>query len=855
MHLVIDAQALQSPASRGRGIGRYAANLISALAEARPGWHIELIENSYLTAVPRTGLPVRRFQPPLSDKPGHRDANERYYADWLCDRQPEAILLTTSFDRHALLPQFTRPRPRLLSVLYDLIPLIFHGHYLHDPRERADHASRLRRLVQSDGVLAISRATALDFTTLVPGPLPDVVTIGAAADACFAPIPALELSTLRQTVARKFELRRDFLLYVGGFDYRKNLVGAMQAFAILPAECRARLDLLITCRLSAPQRACLEEFAVRLGIAASVRLTGHVDDEDLRALYQTCRLFFFPSLYEGFGLPILEAMHCGAPIVASNTSSIPEVVGDLGWLADPRSSEKLAAAIQRALAQPREHGAAARIARAERFTWETTAALAARSLEWVRPSNPPLATRRRIAWASPLPPAASGISDYSADVLGPLSERYDIELVVDPDEPLVSHDLASRHTVVVGDELPSRHEARPYDLFVYQVGNSHYHAYMVDLMRRFRGLVVLHDFYLGGLVVGAVASKTWQLPLAKELEWEGAADIAAALEARRIDDLEAIGRVPLNRRVLALAGAVLVHSSWSWRRVRALVDVPVARVRQAVRLPRVGSPREERQRLRLPAEAFIVATLGFIGPTKRVPSILHAVAALPAPLRERTLVLVIGHVTSEYERRLHEQAHVLGLGDSVRLLGRVPMKDFTGYARAADVCVQLRYPTRGETSAALLREMAAGAACVVSDAGSIAEVPDDVVCKVRTPEHEVTDLTAALRRLADGAGERARLGAAARRHIERNHSLRQLADGYSGMIELAALNRRRQDSLWLEAACDALASCEHAVAARDCIRRWSALRAGRGASRLLARPEHSTSARPAQTLSAQGLLT
>src|SRR5947209_6026471 len=117
MHLVIDAQALQSPASRGRGIGRYAANLISALAASRPGWHIELVENGHLAHVPRTGLPVHRFEPPLSDAESHRDTNERYYADWLSARAPDAILLTTCFDRHVLLPHFTRPRPRLFSLL------------------------------------------------------------------------------------------------------------------------------------------------------------------------------------------------------------------------------------------------------------------------------------------------------------------------------------------------------------------------------------------------------------------------------------------------------------------------------------------------------------------------------------------------------------------------------------------------------------------------------------------------------------------------------------------------------------------------------------------------------------------
>src|SRR5262249_26773396 len=150
--------------------------------------------------------------------------------------------------------------------------------------------------------------------------------------------------------------------------------------------------------------------------------------------------------------------------------------------------------------------------------------------------------------------------------------------------------------------------------------------------------------------------------------------------------------------------------------------------------------------------------------------------------------------------------------------------DFAAYARAADVCVQLRYPTRGETSGALLRELAAGAACVVSDHGSIAELPEHVVLKVRTPDHEVNDLTAALRHLYQHPEDRTRRGEAAVHYVTEHHSLHSVVERYAGMIELTTARRKTGDALWSELACDALGASADPVEAQTLLEPWAALR-------------------------------
>jgi glycosyltransferase involved in cell wall biosynthesis len=837
MHVLIDVQALQSPNTRGRGIDRYVRNLLAALAEARPDWRVTLVQSARwepLDARHLPDYPLVTFRPPLPAGSDPADANAAFYADWLTAQGPDHVLLTSCFDENVVVPRFIGPRPPVASVLYDLIPLLFHDHFLADPAARAAYGDRFRRLLAADQVFSISKASADDLRALAGEECPSVTVIGGAPDPAFGPLPPASLERLREVFGRRFGMGREFVLYVGGFDYRKNLRGALEAFAALPDRRRRELDLVLACRLVESHRRTVREWAGELGLAESLKLTGYVSDEALRALYGLCRLFFFPSLYEGLGLPVLEALSCGAPVVASDRSAVPEAAGPGSWLFDPRSPAEAAAALTAALAEPRDARRRERLAHAGGFRWDVVAERAARALERPPAGAPPVAStggrrllpdRPRLAWVSPLPPALTGIADYSAELLEALSARYDIELVAGSGATSVSPALARRHVAVPAEEAVARHAARPYDLFVYHVGNSHHHVYLLDLLRRYRGLVVLHDFYLGGLVQPAVHCGAWPVSLADELEHDGALRQAAALRAGRTTPDAVVDQVPLNRRVLSWAGGVIVHSRWTWRRVRRLVDVPVAHVPHAASPPELRSRAEERRRLRLGADDFVVATLGFVGPPKRIGSLLRAVARLPGGLRHRTQVLVVGYAPPAEEKALRARADELGLTPHVQFRGRVALDDFAAYARAADVCVQLRYPTRGETSGALLRELAAGAACVVSDHGSIAELPEGVAVKVRTPDQEVPDLAAALTRLARQPAERTRLGEAARRYVRERHGFALVAERFAALIELAAAGRRQADVAWVEQACDALAACRPA-AADELAERWAAARAG-----------------------------
>jgi glycosyltransferase involved in cell wall biosynthesis len=386
----------------------------------------------------------------------------------------------------------------------------------------------------------------------------------------------------------------------------------------------------------------------------------------------------------------------------------------------------------------------------------------------------------------------------------------------------VAPGLASRFATLPVNELTARHAARPYALFVYHLGAVHRHLYLIEPLLRYRGLVVLHDFWLGGLVRQAAELGLWPVPLEEELRREGEDQMADWLHNPGLPDWVAGEVLPLNRRLLESAAGVLVHSDWALRRVRRVCDTPAACVPLVMPIPELRPAAEERRRLGLAAGEFVVCTLGQVGHAKRVPSILRAVAALPEGVRGRTRLVVVGDGEPALMAGLSRLAEDLRIGERVQFTGHVSLEDFSAYACAADVCVQLRYPARGESSASVLRALAAGAACVTSDDGPMGELPE-VTWKVRSPHHEVADLTAALARLHAEPGRRRALAEAGLRHVREVHSLRRVADEYARRIEEACAWREAHDELWDEQARQSLRPCPP-EGAEALLAPWRALR-------------------------------
>ncbi|MCI0752671.1 glycosyltransferase family 4 protein [Teichococcus vastitatis] len=393
MRIAIDMQGALTAGSRPRGIGRYTSQLVHAMVQQRGDDDLRLVLNAnhaaaaeavaaeYAPLLPRDA--ISRYRVPVgSDLHLPPAAPERRLGDAIVRRhiaglQPDVMMATSLFEPAAadFSPLDLSRYPARLSacILYDLVPLLFRDLYLNNPVAELSYRATAASLAQTHLLLAISESARRDAIRLLDLDPGRVVNISGAADGRFGP---LQLSSDQaQPLLARLGLERPFVMYVSGADPRKNLSGAVAAFAALPDPLRQSHQLLLVTNLGAGE-AEFRQKAEALGLPPQqLVLTSGLDDEALVRLMNLATVFLFPSLYEGFGLPVLEAMQCGTPVLAANTSSIPEIIDRGDLLFDAGDNSGAAAGLARLLgdAALRREISDWGIRRAASFTWQRSA--------------------------------------------------------------------------------------------------------------------------------------------------------------------------------------------------------------------------------------------------------------------------------------------------------------------------------------------------------------------------------------------------------------------------------------------------------------------------------------------------
>ncbi len=391
----------------------------------------------------------------------------------------------------------------------------------------------------------------------------------------------------------------------------------------------------------------------------------------------------------------------------------------------------------------------------------------------------------KLAFFSPLNPIQSGISDYSEELLLTLTGArvegapVDIDLFITRGYKPSNVEIPRRFRML--QERAFDGVQGQYDAAVYQMGNSPAHAYIYDALLKYPGVVVMHEFVLHHL-------RVWMtLNGGKRKEYIGIMEGRYGEEgreaARRVllgQFPEALFNYPLNDEAINSATGVIVHSRYMAGLVRDVrPDVPLSVVPMGVPLPPHISRDEARARLGIAPDLFLVTSVGHLNPYKRVSATLRAFKALLMEV-PNSLYLLIGSRSPNYDP--DRQIEMLGLTDRVQSTGYVSQQDFPCYLAASDVCLNLRYPTAGETSASLLRIMGAGVPVLVSRTGSFEELPDDAVGKIDVSDIEEELLLEYLLLLAKRADLRAAMSAAARRFVAEHHTLACAAKGYLQFI-------------------------------------------------------------------------
>ena len=399
MKIVVDLQSLQTK-SRERGIGRYSLAMARAMiAEGRRHeWFVILnhafpdtidkVCESLAGLLPRENIRLFKVPTPVA---GCDSANrwrcwtaELIREQFLQELQPDWVHISSLFEGlrdDAVTSVGALSDLPTAVTLYDLTPYFYPEHYLVNPTDEASYMRKVAYLRKAELLLAISEFSRQDAIDALGISGDRVVNVSADADASFRVID-LDQAT-RNRLTAQYRLHREFAMYTCSLDYHKNMERLIEAYAQLADEVRSTHQLVIVCNLR-EEGSRLSELAAGMGLRPDeLVFTGYVSDEDLVALYNMCKVFVFPSLREGFGLPVLEAMRCGAPVIGSNLTSVPEVIGLEEALFDPLSIDSIKEKLFQVLTDDdfrqrlRRHGSV----QAQKFSWQASARKALAALE------------------------------------------------------------------------------------------------------------------------------------------------------------------------------------------------------------------------------------------------------------------------------------------------------------------------------------------------------------------------------------------------------------------------------------------------------------------------------------------
>jgi glycosyltransferase involved in cell wall biosynthesis len=631
----------------------------------------------------------------------------------------------------------------------------------------------------------------IKFTGVAPEKI-DVVYGGV--DESFLPLPKGEVE---RTISN-LGISAPYIFGVSGFHHTKNLRRLLEAYSLLPETLRQQFHLVVLCPLSHQAREIVHGWLANLEIQDRVTFLQGVRQQQMVALYNGATVVVHPTLYEGLGLPILEAMRCGTPVVASNAASMPEIAGEAARLVDPYDPEDIARGMAQVLASPtlqtelRERG----FQQAASFTWERTAVTVLESFvkaAETAQTRPPVASvnsfsrRFKISFWSPLNPRPSGVSDYSELLLAELGKCADVHLFLDGYQPsnLALFDLFPTFDSRAFPYISHRHS---YDIILYQVGNNPLHRYMYRPILDWPGIVTFHDvciyhFIHAVLALGGNPEEFWQ-----EVAYSEGPEV---VKKARVDYLKGTlddYLLLLNKRLVTASRGVITHSEWAAKQLQKHNGTPPIRViphgmlfleDEGMRFGRLV-----RQLLGLPEKGFVFGVFGNLHRVKRLPVVLRAFARVHKEYPE-TGLFIMGRVDPSAIGDIDplQQDPQAARAQGIHLyLAYASYELMLMAMQAVNVAINLRYPTAGETSGSLSTLLGFGKPTIVSAVGSFTEYPDDCCPKIPIDDNEEDTL---FRHMLGVVKDESHYRRAVRCAYEysRNRTWSHCAQGYLDFIE------------------------------------------------------------------------
>lgn len=644
----------------------------------------------------------------------------------------------------------------IFTTIYDLIPIVMSHYYISNWPEnlRIEYQRRIEKLpAWTNKLIFISENSKNDF---------EIKDHRVTDKSIVIPL-AVDHTIFWSSIAPRDKSKDPYILFTGGFDPRKNMNAALEAFAYLIKENNqefSNLKLYIVCAYNQEDKENYEKLADKFGVKDKLILTGYINDEYLVNLYRGAKVFFFPSHYEGFGLPVLEALACGLPIVTTKISSIPEVAGDLAYYCSPTNPRDMAVVLAKALRDSINNQSRKKesIQRAQEFTWSKTAASYFHLFTNTILANSKLADieRYKIAYVSPWPPQRSGIANYSFEIVRHLKEYVDITLFLENSEQSSSDNLG----LSVKNISALAEEQAKYDSIIYHIGNNtKFHKEIYRMAWQYPGIIVLHEFNIHPFLADAFLGTDDEYLYADAIS-EGYGELGkTSYEAVKSKGVSPeIWHFPMSHALVKRSIATIVHSSWVKEKLQDISNVFVVPLgsNKPKLLNSLNDYTSLKKRFCIPENNFIISCFGFINKLKRIPVILESLKILKD--KGYPVHLLLGGELIDSSMNIEEKIECLGVKNNVTISGYLNDDDFQRCIIMSDIVLNLRYPSLGESSAALMEALSYGKACITSNYQQFAEIPDSVCWKVDIGNLEIPQLVAYLEELMRNPSARQQLG-------------------------------------------------------------------------------------------------
>lgn len=515
MKIIFDLQACQGRSGE-RGIGRHSLALAEAMAvDAREHevWialnraipeRIDFLRNKFGTLIPQERVLVwQSITPSAVMGPGNQwrhAASELLRESFFASQNPDIVHTFSQFEGYIddviSSPLVQSENLPVSYTLYDLIPMYNRELFEQNHVLREWYFQKLKALENAELILSISEYSRLEALKHLPLSPARVTNISSAVNEFFHPLTPNNQDAHR--FSGRYGVSKPFILSVLTLDPHKNIDGLLKAYASLPGNLREKHQLVLV----TPKEARLQILtgAKREGLhEGEVIVTGHVSDQILRYMFNACSLFVFPSKHEGFGLPVLEAMSCGAPVIGSCVTSISEIIEWKEAMFDPSSHTAIAEKMAQALQDEafRRELSLRGLKRAKTFSWRACARRAWGALEAWHEEGPlavhpvPVPTKPTLAYVCSM--SAEGPDDIIG-LLSELTRYYDIHLVIGQVD--YKHLVPDNKFKLIPYEL-FEETAHEYCRVVYHLGTSlECEQEKIRLLEKYSGVVVLSDIDL-----------------------------------------------------------------------------------------------------------------------------------------------------------------------------------------------------------------------------------------------------------------------------------------------------------------------------------------------------------------------